>query len=155
MAVDMARELSTRSTLRPRSYPRERWTGRMSSTRIHSHPRTLNRFLHSQRMRLWRRVEPNCPRHPHAIHATLDLSTRLSTALWALEGSQGEWHERALMHTRAELSTNTGVLSTDATSLRECCRACPKLRIARKIRGCAPTHGYPQRLWITRPVVDN
>ena len=155
MAVDTGCAPSTVPTRRPRSYPRGRWTGRIRSTAIHRRPRALNNFLHSHPDRGRRRVETVCTEHPHAIHGAPELSTRLSTGLWAPEGWLGRRHERALMHTRAELSTNTGVLSTAARGAPERCRAGREQRKDGKIQRYPQGCSYPQRLWITEQVVDN
>ena len=57
-------------------------------------------------------LEELCTRYPRHIHAMRYLSTQLSTGRWACRWSSGGWHGRLLMHTRAELSTNPGLLST-------------------------------------------
>ena len=122
---------------------------------LHSHPRPLNTFLHSDSDRARRQVECVCTERPHAIHGAPELSTRLSTGLWAPDGWWGGRHERALMHTRAELSTNTGVLSTAAIGAPGRCRVGRMRRKDGKIGVCARGCSYPQPLWITGQVVDN
>lgn len=93
------------------------------STGVHTLSTTFSTVILSHPDRGRRRVETVCMERPHAIHGAPELSTRLSTGLWARDGWWGRRHERALMHTRAELSTNTGVLSTLARGALERCVA--------------------------------
>lgn len=59
------------------------------------------------------------------------------------------------MHTRGDLSTFSGLLSTRAMNVRRRWKVALSERFAGKIRVCIPSPIYPQSMWITPQLVDN